>query len=63
VEHIAEVARRNGNTALAALAVRIQLDVFTKVKEMMDKLLAALLKQQQAEYNKNEKCKQKKKKH
>jgi len=46
---------------LAALAVRIQLDVFTKVKEMMDKLLAALLKQQQAEYNKNEKCKQKKK--
>merc|ERR1719297_327531 len=57
VQHIAEVARRNGNTALAALAVRMQLDAFTKVKEMMDKMLAALLKQQQAEYDKNVKCK------
>merc|ERR1719510_2386032 len=57
VQHIAEVARRNGNTALAALAVRMQLDAFTKVKEMMDKMLAELLKQQQAEYEKNEKCK------
>jgi len=57
VEHIAEVARRNGNTALAALAVRMQLDAFTKVKEMMDKMLAALVKQQQAEYDKNQKCK------
>jgi chromosome segregation ATPase len=57
VEHIAEVARRNGNTALAALAVRMQLDAFTKVKEMMDKMLAQLQKQQAAEYDKNEKCK------
>merc|ERR1719476_411990 len=57
VQHIAEVARKNGNTALAALAVRMQLDAFTKVKEMMDKMLAELLKQQQAEYEKNEKCK------
>jgi len=57
VEHIANIARKNGNTALAALAVRMQLDAFTKVKEMMDKMLAALLKQQQAEYDKNVKCK------
>merc|ERR1712032_1007050 len=57
VEHIAEVARRNGNTALAALAVRMQLDAFTKVKEMMDKMLVQLQKQQAAEYDKNEKCK------
>jgi len=58
VEHIAEVARRSGNTALAALAVRMQLDAFTKVKEMMDKMLAELQKQQALEYEKNEKCKQ-----
>jgi len=57
VQHIADIARKNGNTALAALAVRMQLDAFTKVKEMMDKMLAALLKQQQAEYDKNVKCK------
>ena len=58
VEHIAEVARRSGNTALAALAVRMQLDAFTKVKEMMDKMLAELQTQQKLEYEKNEKCKQ-----
>jgi len=57
VQHIADIARKNGNTALAALAVRMQLDAYTKVKEMMDKMLAALLKQQQAEYDKNVKCK------
>merc|ERR1719297_688413 len=57
VQHIAEVARKNGNTVLAALAVRMQLDAFTKVKEMLDKMLAELLKQQKAEYEKNEKCK------
>jgi len=57
VQHIADIARKNGNTALAALAVRMQLDAFTKVKEMMDKMLAELLKQQQAEYDKNVKCK------
>merc|ERR1719468_1246189 len=58
VQHIADIARKNGNTALAALAVRMQLDAFTKVKEMMDKMLAELLKQQQAEYDKNVKCKE-----
>merc|ERR1719253_503659 len=54
---IAEVARRHKNWALASLAVRVRLDAFTKIKEMMDKMLVELKKQQQEEYEKAEACK------
>jgi len=54
---IAEVARKHKNWALAALAVRVNLDPFTKVKEVMDKMLAELRKQQKEEYAKVELCK------
>jgi len=39
------------------LAVRVRLDKFTKVKEVMDKMLAELQKQQKEEYAKWEFCK------
>lgn len=53
------VARRRGTAAgwrLATLAVGVQLDGFTKVKEMMDKMIAELKKQQGEEYEKHESC-------
>merc|ERR1719356_1942929 len=40
------------------LAVRAKLDAFTKVKEVMDKMLAELQKQQKEEYAKWEFCKE-----
>merc|ERR1719401_93503 len=43
---------------MVALAVRSKLDAFTKVKEVMDKMLAELQKQQKAEYEKWEFCKE-----
>jgi len=57
MERIAEVARRHKNWALVALAVRVRLDAFTKVKEAMDKMLAELKKQQKEEYDKVQSCK------
>jgi len=55
------VAKRHGGTSggwnLALLAVSTQLDGFTKVKAMMDKMVAELKKQQQEEYEKHESCK------
>jgi len=56
MERIAEVARRHKNWALVALAVRVRLDAFTKVKEAMDKMLAELKKQQKEEYDKMQLC-------
>lgn len=57
---LASAARRQAGTAggfsLATLAVSTQLDEFTKVKELMDKMIAELKNQQQAEYEKKEKC-------
>merc|ERR1719498_1738773 len=47
----------NQDFVLAALAVRSRLDSFTKVKEMMDKMLEELKAQQKAEYAKWEHCK------
>jgi len=46
---IMHTARQHKNWALAALAVRVRLDAFTKVKEMMDKMLADLKQQQKDE--------------
>jgi len=49
-------AKKSGNYQLAALAVSVQLDAFTKVKKAMDNMLAELKKQQAAEYEKKEFC-------
>jgi len=57
VRRLAEVARRHKSWALASLAVRAQLDDFTKVKAAMDRMLAELQKQQKEEYQKWEFCK------
>merc|ERR1719198_473899 len=57
-EKIARMAKKHKNWMLMSLAVNVQLDAFTVVKEKMDKMLAELEKQQKDEYEKNEKCKQ-----
>jgi hypothetical protein len=54
---LAAVAKKHGNWALLSIAVRVRLDAFDKVKDMMDKMLADLKNQQQEEYEKNEQCK------
>jgi len=56
MQRLAAVARRNKNWALASLAVRVRLDAFTKVKEVMDKMLVELQKQQKEEFQKKEFC-------
>merc|ERR1719158_519470 len=57
VKRLLQVAKRTKNWQLATLAVSVQLDAFTKVKEAMDKMLAELKKQQAEEYDKHEFCK------
>jgi len=47
---------RSSRTQLAALAVTVRLDTFTKVKEAMDKLAAELKKQQSEEVDFKAKC-------
>merc|ERR1719229_1890712 len=42
---------------MASLAVQVRLDQFTKVKQVMDKMMAELQKQQKEEYAKWETCK------
>jgi hypothetical protein len=46
----------SSKTQLAALAITVQLDTFTKVKEAMDKLVATLKAQQSEEVDFNAKC-------
>jgi len=58
VVHLFSEARKNKDWVLASLAVRAQLDSFSKVKVMMDKMVAELKEQQKAEYEKWEFCKQ-----
>lgn len=57
MQRLAKLARKHKNWSLAALAVRIRLDSFGKVKEAMDKMTAELKAQQQEEYEKSELCK------
>merc|ERR1719453_811627 len=57
VWQILHVAKKNGNLVLTAMAARTDLDSFTKVKIMMDKMIAELEAQQKAEYEKHESCK------
>merc|ERR1719343_878770 len=61
MERIAKVARAHKNWAMLSLAVRVRLDSFTKVIEMMDKMTAELKKQQKEEYEKHEFCKKQQK--
>merc|ERR1719313_2704567 len=56
-KRILAAAKHTKNWQLATLAVSVQLDAFTKVKEAMDKMLAELKKQQAEEYEKHEFCK------
>lgn len=56
MRRMATVARRHKNSALAALAVRVKLDAFDKVKKTMDNMLAELKTQQQDELEKKELC-------
>jgi hypothetical protein len=50
------MARRHKDWAMSTLAVSVRLDSFTKVKEMMDKMLAELKVQQKAEFDKKDHC-------
>jgi len=56
MQKIVHVARKHKNWQLASLAVRVKLDAFTKVKEMMDKMTAELRAQQKAETEKRDTC-------
>jgi chromosome segregation ATPase len=57
MQRILEVSRKHKNWMLATLAVHVKLDAFTKVKEVMDKMLSELKSQQKAEYAKWDSCK------
>jgi hypothetical protein len=57
MKRLAAVAKKNKNWAMVSLAVRVRLDAFSKVKEMIDKMFADLQAQQKEEYEKNEYCK------
>jgi len=45
-----------GNAHLAALAVQVRLDAFTKVKKAIDDMIAALLKEKQDEIKLKDFC-------
>lgn len=49
-------ARKTGSAHLAAVAVSVQLDAFTKVKEALDKLHAELKVEQKTEFETRDKC-------
>merc|ERR1711972_977642 len=57
MQRLGEVAKKHGNYALASVAVRVRLDSFTKVKVVLDKMMAELQAQQKEEYAKWETCK------
>merc|ERR1719436_1106608 len=57
MKRLGEVAKRNGNWALASVAARVRLDSFTKVKVVLDKMVSELQAQQKEEYAKWETCK------
>merc|ERR1719159_1892208 len=51
-----EAAKANGNPRLAALAARVRLDAFTKVKAAIDEMIAALLKEKADEIKHKDFC-------
>jgi chromosome segregation ATPase len=52
----AEVLRRTGNSELAMLASKVQLDAFEKVKEAIDQMVVELKRQQQDEVEHRDWC-------
>lgn len=50
------VAHKTGDVRLSALAVRTQLDAFTKVKEVINKLVGELTQQKKDEFAKRDEC-------
>lgn len=57
MKRLMDVGHKHNNMALVALAMNVKLDAFTKVKESMGKMMAALKTQQADEYEKWEGCK------
>merc|ERR1719390_250271 len=51
-----KAAKVNGNPRLAALAARVRLDAFTKVKAAIDEMIAALLKEKADEIKRKDFC-------
>merc|ERR1719165_37408 len=51
-----KAAKANGNPRLAALAARVRLDAFTKVKAAIDEMIAALLKEKADEIKHKDFC-------
>merc|ERR1719375_2064881 len=51
-----KAAKQNGNPQLAALATRVRLDAFTKVKAAIDEMIAALLKEKADEIKHKDFC-------
>jgi len=51
-----QAAKANGNPRLAALAARVRLDAFTKVKAAIDEMIAALLKEKADEIKHKDFC-------
>merc|ERR1719504_311910 len=51
-----KAAKANGNPRLAALATRVRLDAFTKVKAAIDDMIAALLKEKADEIKHKDFC-------
>jgi len=58
MERIASYAKQHKNWEMASLAVQVQMDDFKKVKEVMDKMLTELTKQQKEEVEKKDVCTQ-----
>merc|ERR1719159_1524291 len=51
-----KASKANGNPRLAALAARVRLDAFTKVKAAIDEMIAALLKEKADEIKHKDFC-------
>jgi len=56
-DQAAAVLRKSKNPELAMLATNVELDAFTKVKAMIDKMITTLKQQQADEVKKNDWCK------
>jgi len=59
MQRLMKLGRKHKDTALVAMAVRVRLDSFTKVKKALSTMLATLKKQQADEYARWEDCKKK----
>merc|ERR1719281_1252568 len=57
-DQAASVLRKSKNPEIAMLATNVELDAFTKVKAMIDKMIATLKQQTADEVKKNDWCKE-----